>query len=506
MMMLIISNISYSTNVVNSLIISGQVINKEYGNPVEGHLIYIKNDDRDGGLAGYSRTLLTDSEGYYYDTIYTTVNKGSFKVTTYDYLGKIIDTTIHFRFMNDKGSISIANFLIYMPFQSHKLQARFKYVQKQNSNRNYFTFIDETKNENIIGWDWDFGDGETSKLQNPRHLYASSGLFKITLKVMALVNNVVKSSVISKQLYISEIEYFHLGGHVFSEYFPIDVGYAYLYMIDANERYIAIDTMKFDTLGYYYFYQIPKNNYIVKVEPCVESQYYGSLLPTYYGNKIFWEEADTICLQNTSWEYDIKLDVGNNIFGGDGQISGNVKYNGDIRSFDELSNKGINMYLLDNNNQLLTYSYSNDFGDFNFDFVALNTYWLCPEVTGIHTDKIKIELSNEVPVIDGIEITILANGISYVVPNPDNGNGDIVGTPYPNPTMGDLNINMDIHPLDVVSYKIYNMFGEKVASDKVGFLFNSSYIIPTGNLKNGSYILSIEINSNNYNRAFLLAR
>ena len=35
----------------------------------------------------------------------------------------------------------------------------------------------------IISWSWDFGDGNTSILQNPSHLYANAGVFNVTLTV-----------------------------------------------------------------------------------------------------------------------------------------------------------------------------------------------------------------------------------------------------------------------------------------------------------------------------------
>lgn len=38
----------------------------------------------------------------------------------------------------------------------------------------------------ITGWDWDFGDGNTSTEQNPSHLYDAVGLYDVTLRVQTL--------------------------------------------------------------------------------------------------------------------------------------------------------------------------------------------------------------------------------------------------------------------------------------------------------------------------------
>lgn len=40
-----------------------------------------------------------------------------------------------------------------------------------------------TSSAPIVGWSWNFGDGNTSNLQNPFHLYGSSGIYNVTLIV-----------------------------------------------------------------------------------------------------------------------------------------------------------------------------------------------------------------------------------------------------------------------------------------------------------------------------------
>lgn len=42
-------------------------------------------------------------------------------------------------------------------------------------------FTDESSGGVIISWIWDFGDGESSTLQNPTHIYSSSGIYVVYL-------------------------------------------------------------------------------------------------------------------------------------------------------------------------------------------------------------------------------------------------------------------------------------------------------------------------------------
>ncbi len=53
------------------------------------------------------------------------------------------------------------------------------FTQSQNG----FTFSFTDQSQNADYWHWDFGDGDTSNLQNPSHMYASGGNYTVTLTV-----------------------------------------------------------------------------------------------------------------------------------------------------------------------------------------------------------------------------------------------------------------------------------------------------------------------------------
>ncbi|OJJ16794.1 hypothetical protein BKI52_33355 [marine bacterium AO1-C] len=54
----------------------------------------------------------------------------------------------------------------------------------------------------IVRWFWDFGDGNTSTLQNPSHSYAAAGTYTVTLRVETLGSVTTCTNTISKTVYI----------------------------------------------------------------------------------------------------------------------------------------------------------------------------------------------------------------------------------------------------------------------------------------------------------------
>jgi PKD repeat protein len=55
------------------------------------------------------------------------------------------------------------------------------------------TFTDTTTN-NPTAWFWDFGDGQTSDLQNPVHTFTAPGTYNINLNAVNVTGNAMMAS------------------------------------------------------------------------------------------------------------------------------------------------------------------------------------------------------------------------------------------------------------------------------------------------------------------------
>ncbi|MFA6923740.1 MAG: PKD domain-containing protein [Bacteroidales bacterium] len=87
---------------------------------------------------------------------------------------------------NDNGNDSIPTGNCVASFISYK--------DSVNINNTYY-FNSTSSSSNINNWVWDFGDGTTSNIQNPSHIYSTTGTFNVCLTVSEISNqqNVVCS-------------------------------------------------------------------------------------------------------------------------------------------------------------------------------------------------------------------------------------------------------------------------------------------------------------------------
>lgn len=147
----------------------------------------------------------------------------------------------------------------------------------------------------------------------------------ITLKAVlkdSLTGFIIKDSLTtSNSAYFSQ-SYFHiLAGNVFSGSIPVNSGTAIL-LRHCNSSFEHIDTLDFDTLGYYYFNNIPQCNYTVKIIDAIQGSSLP-VIPTYLNDELHWTQCNHLNLVQDEFQKDINIYTAQNM-SGQGYILGYI--------------------------------------------------------------------------------------------------------------------------------------------------------------------------------------
>lgn len=175
---------------VPDLIVSGYVFDYSTGTtvPIEDQSVDIMIDSTNSGFS-YENTVLTDSLGYFADTI--ELNPpfvvGLVHISTYDsclgYNQEIV------AFFNPGAPPFPVEFLLCDNF-TPGCEASFYYYPVDS---NAFSSLSYQFMDASIGdpdtWQWDFGDGTTSGEQNPVHTFPDAGTYPVCLTITDTVEN-----------------------------------------------------------------------------------------------------------------------------------------------------------------------------------------------------------------------------------------------------------------------------------------------------------------------------
>ncbi len=505
-----VAEVYATSNKPNNIIVTGQIINKKYGNAIANHKVIITTPDIKSNGQNYYKEVFTDDDGFYYDTIRTNLTKGKLEVYTFDKNQQKIDSTVYYRFFRNTEMSLLVNLLIDMPFHTNILKARFRYVQKQGGNRFYYRFINLSSGQNIVSYKWSFGDGVVSYEKNPDHTYLSPGIYRVKLIIQSTMNGNPSTNAYSKMILIREKSLYHIGGQVFADYFPIDYGKAFLYYKDSIDTYIPVDTVSFDTLGFYIFYNLPNGDYLIKAQPDRESEFYGSMCPTYYGDALKWQNSETCNICTTNWDYDIHLLPTEGLMAGEGAIKGNIfVVDRGLKRFGLSTGENISLYLLDSTGNSMTYLYTGYDGDFDFSEINLSKYKLFPEVTGVNTSEIEVELNEETPQIDNMVIELSLSSVDFIFPGKKVNHG-LLNNLYPNPLANgeQVVLSVKLKKSQQITCSITGITGKIVYSNRF-FLHEgqSDVVVPAGRFSNGVYVVTVTDKQGNFDsRQLVIAR
>lgn len=134
-----------------------------------------------GGI-NYTSTVLTNSNGYFSDSVVVNTTQGGFEASIVDCrMG--IQTARGF-FSPASNSVGPLNLNACPSSTGGGCNASFTFTNTGGA-ANIFQFTDNSTPSNpflnVNSWSWDFGDGNTSTTQNPIHTYTNSGTYTVCL-------------------------------------------------------------------------------------------------------------------------------------------------------------------------------------------------------------------------------------------------------------------------------------------------------------------------------------
>ncbi len=380
---------------------------------------------------------------------------------------------------------------------------------------NCFHFSDISGGNNISRL-WDFGNGDTSLLQNPYYVYSDSGTYNVCLTVLQIIGNDTLSCTKCYTIHAASdnIQLFYLKGEVHAGTGLLSNGIALLYKEQAG-YYLPVQFQALNN-GEFDFRQLVMGKYIVFAvpQPDVEQNYFAS----YFVNKLSWEKASEINVYANVIDLDIYLQPKPANQNGLGIISGIVyyedasryeKYIYDSNWFGNNTSEGTGYYA----KNIPVYLYSGTIGDslqwtlsdetgrFTFSGLPEGTYKINVQKPGLLQNiSPQIIITNTNPTSLNIAVTLRTNDVHFnlsEVERVDMQNEILI---FPNPVQSELTIQFkDYIYHDELSISIINTISQVVYSEN-DILMNSnqSITISTNNLSTGIYLIKIQAGSKLY--------
>jgi len=348
---------------------------------------------------------------------------------------------------------------------------------------------------NAVTWDWDFGDGNTGTGQTVTHVYGQSGNYWACLTITDA--NGCTDTYCGAVYVPNPSGLYNIGGMVFASNSPVGNGPAdeytvYLIVLDQIALTLtAIDSMTVsmaagDT-GFYMFTGVPSGSYTTKAALNPSSAVYWNFVPTYYGDDMFWSNANYVALFSDRYNVDINMIAGNNP-GGPGFIGGSV-LTGANKTGDPLHH--IEIILLDMSNNPIAYTYSDINGDWSFPNLAYGTYQIYTEVMNKQTIPEIVTIGPNTPTIDDVLIEVHSTFITGIDLD-ESIYFSNVGDLYPNPTNASASFDLELKEFTTLSIQVMNAVGQEVMRIENPYAAgNHTITLSTENLKAGMYFVSI---------------
>lgn len=346
------------------------------------------------------------------------------------------------------------------PF-SKNCEASFTY-QQDPANHLIVNFT-STSTGDITDYLWDFGDGSTFSGENPSHAFPFTGDFTVCLKVSSDDTLNLCSDSICVAISINLLSQYNIGGLLFAGMYPInnpqpsgDHAFAYLYKFGPGGL-APVDSVYFDTLGYFWFEGVTEGKYFIKTGLLESSSHFSQFLPAYHGDCLRWTDADTLFVNQNVYNINIYMVKGTPLTTGGGHIRGNLLMEQSAGGTIPMENGQV--VLADATGIPYQCTYSDQSGGFLFDLVPAGEYQVFSEYTARFSQKVDLVLDNNSPSADSLELKIYA-AISGVEDLPLTAPVNV--TLFPNPVETALKIQLTLNQPEEIDAQIYNHMGKLI--------------------------------------------
>ncbi len=343
-------------------------------------------------------------------------------------------------------------------------------------------------------WLWDFGDGNTSHNRNPAHTYDEPGTYEVCLNTW---NSNYPNCNDTYCKLVKTSDYHQLGGMAFMGEDPMnnpypqgDTGMAILYRQREDHSLIAVDTTYFHELGYYWFTNMMEMKYVIRIGLSPASTHYHDFVPSYYSEAMTWQDADVFMLNDNMFEMNTSLVYAEGAENGPGRISGRVMA-GDERNEAHRGFHDLPVILTDAISKTpLEWTSTNEFGEFEFNSLALGTYTLYADAAGIWSEPETVLLDENTVMIDTVYIEMFQTA-PLAIDEPEPLQIQLSAL-YPNPVSDQLHLELKAISRQSAEIRILNLTGQLVNQLGVEVLKGRNSIsLNTAGLPGGIYLLMI---------------
>ena len=351
----------------------------------------------------------------------------------------------------------------------------------------YFEAVNMSNCE--MTYTWSFGDGTTGTGAQISHTYTGGGVYNVTLTAENDDPNCGWSY--SSDVWVAGGDsLFSIEGTVYvGEDQPADAGVVYLMTIDTTGTGLYnIDTTQIDQNGHYSFSVnfFQHCIYFTQAELTENSAYYGDYAPTYHLNSVVWEEAMPVIPFMFDGTFDIYMVEQQNLPSGDGHITGNVVFT-DKNPFLQ----GIEILLMDQQNNVLAYSKTDENGHFSFNDLSYGLYKLTAELAGFDANEEAVALSQNNPSHE-VSVEITGSEIILGLQNKPMLANSLVSV-YPNPVVNKFAVSIDLQKAGTITVSVLNQQGKLMMSESVeGLKGNNTIGLDATLLPQGVYLVKVQ--------------